>query len=181
MNYTGERAIPWNQKTSRSVMVPHIMRYAWACQFAWGKTVVDLACGTGYGSYLLSWVAKHVTGVDIDAPSIEYARGKFKADNLAYQEGDITRAELRFSTDLFVAFECLEHLDDPGALVNGLSYPLVWSIPVNVPSAYHKHVYSVDDIHELMTGSEFWYQAEEGHIGCEPVDFYPAYILGLRP
>jgi SAM-dependent methyltransferase len=181
VKYTGERAIPWERATGPLVMIPHIMRYAWATQHAWNKTVVDLCCGSGYGTFLLSWVAQHVTGIDIDALAIEYADLRFESNNLAFSVGDVTDPEQRFTADLYVAFECLEHLDDPAALVDSLDSPIAWSIPVNVSSRFHKHVYSVDGIRQLMAGSDFWYQSREGEIAHHHADFEPAYVLGLQP
>ncbi len=173
--------MPWDRATGSRVMIPHIMRYAWASQFAWGKTVADLCCGSGYGSFVLSWVARRVTGIDIDVPAIIYAQSKFRADNLIYKMGDVTMPEQRIFADLYVAFECLEHLDEPGELVVSLNRPLVWSIPVKVSSKWHKRVYSVAAIKQLMDGSDFWYQSKEGEIvRADKADFGPAYVLGMR-
>ena len=45
----------------------HLTRYLTAKKFIQGKTVLDIACGEGYGSYLMKkWGAKTVQGVDID-------------------------------------------------------------------------------------------------------------------
>lgn len=179
MNYTGERAIPWNANTGLFVMHPHLMRYAWATRFCWGKRVVDLACGSGYGAYLLSMVAKSVTAVDINREAIDYARLMFAADNLEYVIGDITR-DVNTSPDVYVCFEALEHLADPGALVNELTAPLVWSIPVEVTNAWHKQVLSVSQIRELMTPSAFWFQSAQGDIAPMGEAWYPpAYVLGI--
>ena len=181
MNYTGERAIPWEKKTGPGVMIPHIMRYAWASMYAWDKSIVDLCCGSGYGSYLLSWVANHVTGIDISMPAIEYAQNKFSAGNLAYHMGDVTDPSQHVPADLYIAFECLEHLDDPSALIERINKPLIWSMPIELPSKFHKRKYSIDEICQLMNGSDFWYQSTEGIIESKPVDFVPAYVLGIRP
>ena len=151
LRYTGERAIPWNAATGAVVMVPHIMRYAWATQFAWQKRVVDLGCGSGYGSYILSMVAREVVGLDWSINAIFYAKDTFEAQNLKYKvlnlaHGDIPRAR----GGLYVAFEVLEHLEYPDDLLQSLDAPLVWSIPISNVNQWHKQVLTLDEIESLM-------------------------------
>ena len=54
----------------------HLHRYMLAAKFAEGKTVLDIACGEGYGTYILSQVAKSVIGVDISKETIAAAKEK---------------------------------------------------------------------------------------------------------
>jgi SAM-dependent methyltransferase len=159
-------------------MIPHIMRYAWATQYAWGKTVTDLGCGTGYGSYLLSMVARNVIGVDIDMSAIHYAIQHFQADNLSFIAQDISGSHVPIG-QLYTAFEVLEHVDDPGLLVQGLAAPLAWSIPVGVDNRWHKQVYSIDDIVSLMGGATHYQDAEGTIVPREMAWFEPAYVLGV--
>src|SRR5207248_1181337 len=42
----------------------HVARYQFAKQFCAGKTVADIACGTGYGMQILSTVSSCVDGYD---------------------------------------------------------------------------------------------------------------------
>ena len=59
---------------SHSLLVcEHVLRYEFAARFAHGAKVLDLACGSGYGSRLLAATAASVTGVDVDVGSIEAA------------------------------------------------------------------------------------------------------------
>lgn len=51
----------------------HIMRYIFASGFIQNKVVLDIACGTGYGSnFLRKAGAKKIFGVDISAETIEH-------------------------------------------------------------------------------------------------------------
>lgn len=180
MNYTGERAVPWNPAVGVGVMTHHIMRYAWATPLCWQKHVVDLGCGTGYGSFMLSWVARHITALDIDQKSILYAGNHFSVQNMHYVVQDISRGIP--AADVYVAFEVIEHLADPYRLVDSIKNTLIWSIPVNNAGQFHKALYSVDDIKHLMAGSNFYYQGDDGQIA--PTDnawFEPMYVLGVRP
>ena len=176
MNYTGERMVPWNRATGKQVMQCHIARYAWAIQHVFDKHVVDLGCGTGYGSFMLSWAAKSVLGVDISKEAIEYAKARFDDDSLCFRASDISKVFL--SADVYVAFEVLEHLDFPQRIVERFK-PLVWSIPVNDANVFHRRAYSVSEIDVLMGISE-WFQDKEGLIVRREVAWFdPVYVLGV--
>lgn len=181
MPYTGERACPWNPATGLDVMTHHILRYAWASRYCWQKAVVDVACGTGYGSYLLSWVARHVTGLDIDRATIEYAASMFTTPNCHFVLQDVTKG-IPDGHDVYVAFECLEHLEDPATVIDALQdKTLVWSIPVNNNSRYHVRPYSTDEISDMMAGSEFFFQSSAGEIIHWNVAWFdPVYVLGVK-
>lgn len=177
--YTGERAIPWNRQVGAHIMYPHIARYAWACQWCWGKSVLDLGCGAGYGSFMLSWVAKSVMGVDIDTEAVCFAQLKFKAPNLAFIVRDITDAVLP-GADVCVAFEVLEHLDYPQAVADAMTGMIIYSIPIGDSSRFHKHAYSLGDAERLI-GGEIYHQSSDGQIAiASRAQFQPAYVLGVR-
>lgn len=181
MRYTGERAIPWNGATGLNVMHPHIMRYAWATRWAWGEDVVDLGCGAGYGAYILSMCALSVFGVDLNPEAIHYAGARFDAPNLTFGRHNLDDGPPEGHPSIYVAFEVLEHLTAPRALIEELDAPLVWSIPVNVPNQWHKKVYSVDAIIKMMGNSAIYYQSNVGDIVHHSrADFDPAYVLGIR-
>lgn len=108
MECTGERYLP---EFDRDWTLEHLHRYLLACELAAGKTVLDIACGDGYGSAMLARHAAQVTGVDIDTPTVERARGKYVADNLRFLQGSATDIPLDDdSVDLVISFETIEHL-----------------------------------------------------------------------
>ena len=49
--WTGERYVP---QIGGEIELEHVHRYLWAEQFAHGKSVLDIACGEGYGSEILA-------------------------------------------------------------------------------------------------------------------------------
>lgn len=109
-NWTGER-LETNVFTETSI--EHLHRYALAMELVAGKKVLDIACGEGYGSNLLSKIAGHVTGVDIDADVINNAKEKYLSKNLQFLTGsvdNIPAADDQF--DIVVSFETLEHTGD---------------------------------------------------------------------
>ena len=87
----------------------HLARYRWAAGFASGRNVLDAACGTGYGSRILSeGGARHVTSIDVSG----------EASGAAFVRADVTRLPARDRAfDLYVSFETLEHVEEDRALV----------------------------------------------------------------
>lgn len=105
---TGERLMTDNQTHTA---IEHLHRYALAKELAAGIDVLDIACGEGYGSYLLADCAKSVLGVDVAADAIAHAATKYQRSNLRYVHGSATSVPLQDdSVDLVVSFETLEHL-----------------------------------------------------------------------
>ncbi|MFI5251987.1 MAG: class I SAM-dependent methyltransferase [Bacteroidota bacterium] len=93
----------------------HISRYRFAMQFTNGKTLLDIASGIGYGSFMLADTgkAKSVTGVDISQAPIMEAKTKYKRDNLRFEV--ISPDKLPFddaSFDVITSYETVEHTYD---------------------------------------------------------------------
>lgn len=90
--------------------VEHLHRYALVAAYVEGKEVLDIACGEGYGSNLMSTTAKFVKGVDIDAQTVAAAKVKYAKSNLHFQTGSATQIPLDDqSIDVVVSFETIEH------------------------------------------------------------------------
>jgi ubiquinone/menaquinone biosynthesis C-methylase UbiE len=88
----------------------HLHRYAIAFDYIKDKKVVDIACGEGYGSFLMSKYAKNFTVIDIDEDTIINANSKYKNNNLSYLQGDVSEIPLQSSTiDAVISFETIEH------------------------------------------------------------------------
>jgi SAM-dependent methyltransferase len=114
-NWTGERLETWifSENTNE-----HLHRYALAREWCSGKEVLDIACGEGYGSHLLAQVAANVTGVDIDAATINLAVRKYKHPRLRFLEGSAVKMPVAdASCDVVVSFETLEHHDQHKAMM----------------------------------------------------------------
>src|SRR4051794_18997519 len=83
--------------------------------------VSDAGCGTAYGSEILSEAgADEVVGIDIDADLIADAKDAV-SDAVSLFAGDA--CDLPFangSFDLIVCFEVIEHVDNPGAILDEL-------------------------------------------------------------
>lgn len=109
LEFTGERFIPG---IAGNIELEHLHRYALAQRLCAGKSVLDIACGEGYGSAMMAQSAKHVIGMDISEEAIAHGRMRYVADNLVYQVGDCTAINLPdASVDMVVSFETIEHHD----------------------------------------------------------------------
>ncbi len=112
MEFTGERVI--EGCTPIRIWLDHQHRYQFAARYAERKTVLDISCGTGYGTYLLKESgADRVSGVDIADEAINYARSRYKSEKIEFKTGDVRKID--FPEDFFdvvVCFETIEHIDE---------------------------------------------------------------------
>ncbi len=109
--FTGERVIPG--QVDADLYNEHFARYAFAARFTQGKRVLDIGCGTGYGTLELARTASAAVGIDVSLEAVSYARSTYSASNLRYVTASCTRLPFpNRSFDLAVAFEVIEHLED---------------------------------------------------------------------
>jgi 2-polyprenyl-3-methyl-5-hydroxy-6-metoxy-1,4-benzoquinol methylase len=79
--------------------------------------VLDIACGNGYGSRMLSSSVTEVHGGDIDPENIAQARKLTNEINVQLHIEDITALSFHDSSfDAVVSFETIEHVDDDACL-----------------------------------------------------------------
>lgn len=109
--FTGERVIPG--QVNDDLWAEHIARYAYAARLADGARVLDIGCGTGYGTAELAQHAQAATGIDISADAIVYAREHYPIANATFLAASATAIPLpSVSFDLITAFEVVEHLEN---------------------------------------------------------------------
>src|SRR6266446_5806955 len=136
-----------------------------------GKSVLDIACGEGYGSAILAQVANLVIGVDIDPVSIKHARHCYYNQNLKFLVGSCESIPLpNNSVEIVTSFETIEHHDKhqemmleikrvlkPGGLLI-ISSPnrFIYSDQPNYVNEYHVKELYYDELMELL-GRHFKY------------------------
>jgi 2-polyprenyl-3-methyl-5-hydroxy-6-metoxy-1,4-benzoquinol methylase len=115
-------------------MSEHAMRYSMALGVLPGSDFLDVGCGTGYGSEMLTWRGGRVRGFDLWQPA-EHERPRWSGGAELTYGFDVTKDELP-AADAAVMFEVLEHLDDgPAALRN--VFNAVDTLLVSFPNPTH--------------------------------------------
>ena len=157
----GERMIP--KLHGDSIMyAEHMTRYLAAAELVAGKTVLDIACGTGYGTQMLAGKAQKVYGIDISPEAIDYATAKFTAGNLSYAVGRAEQIELPdASVDVVVSFETLEHITDYKQFLSEIKRVLkpdglaIISTPNDLEFAkgnhHHVHQFSETELQNILS------------------------------
>ena len=91
----------------------HFHRYFCVLELCRGKRVLDIACGTGYGTALIAGVASRVVGVDIDNATIEACRAAYSGNNIFFREGGVELIPADDGEfDVVVSFETIEHVGE---------------------------------------------------------------------
>ncbi len=121
----------------------HVARYEFAKQFCSGKTVADIACGTGYGRRILSEVAAAVDGYDKEP----------LCNNMII---DLEKEKWTKEYDVVVSFETIEHLGNPEFFLENVRRTaslLIISSPIGEFRGYnphHKQVWNLAQFKALL-------------------------------
>jgi len=95
----------------------HRAPYVYALQFSHQARVLDLGCGSGYGTAELSDSLPRVVGLDRIPPD-----EKNRRDNIDWVRADLRGNPLvSESFDLIVSFQVIEHLEDPTVYLESIS------------------------------------------------------------
>jgi ubiquinone/menaquinone biosynthesis C-methylase UbiE len=150
----------------------HRERYAFAIQHGKPGRVLDIACGTGYGSYQILEHQKFsnslIKAVDISLEAIGYGRQRYAHPGLEFICSDaMDFSDLHFF-DTIVCLETIEHLKDPGAFIkkmhsllkkNGI---LIASAPVTLSTdgnPYHLTDFTPAGFRKLFDPSLFIFES----------------------
>jgi SAM-dependent methyltransferase len=160
LELTGERTLPdvpeenyWFQR--------HLVVYEWIRRRVCGLRVVDMACGEGYGSDLLSQSAASVVGVDANPEAHEHAKARYTRPGLRFERDMIqTFAE---PCDAIVFLQTIEHVPEPGELlehfkrIGDVAYISTPNVLTLAPKGaersgnpWHVHEYRADELRALL-------------------------------
>lgn len=145
----------------------HIHRYEEASKIIGKekKVVLDIACGTGFGSNYLATIGHTVVGADISAEAIVECNNKYQSKNLAYKV--IDGLNVSYDNEYFdavISFETIEHTTEFKKMLSEFKRivkndgVVIISTPnfiVNSPSGciinpYHTQEWRYDEFKELL-------------------------------
>ena len=107
-----EQALPGFQKYISSRYYKYMLgRYLYSIKYIKNKTVLDSACGLGWGSCLISEYPKEIISIDIDGGALNFARKHWKDKKLNFRNHSILDLDsLHKKFDVILGMEVIEHL-----------------------------------------------------------------------
>jgi hypothetical protein len=124
----------------------HIARYKFAAPYCRGKTVADIASGSGYGTKILRSTAASVDGYDIK----DFGFNKVI---------DLEKESWQKSYDVLVSFETIEHLRNPEFFLENARVKckqFIFSSPTGETPGFnhfHKQTWSAGQLKALIEHS----------------------------
>ncbi|HEY5317840.1 MAG TPA: methyltransferase domain-containing protein [Solirubrobacteraceae bacterium] len=116
LELTGERTLP-DVPAENYWFRRHLTVYEWIGARVAGLRVLDMACGEGYGSEVLSRSAAGVVGVDANPEAYEHARRRYVRQNLSFERALVELHGEPSCCDAVVFLQTIEHLQDPAAVL----------------------------------------------------------------
>jgi 2-polyprenyl-3-methyl-5-hydroxy-6-metoxy-1,4-benzoquinol methylase len=177
LELTGERTLP-DVPAENYWFRRHLAVYEWIGARITGKRVIDMACGEGYGSEVLSRAAASVVGVEANPEAFEHARLRYPRQNLSFERGVVETHGVHGEYDAVVFLQTIEHVHDAAAVLEhfrellspgGVAYVSTPNVLTLAPPGREKS----DNPWHIRE-----YRAEEFAALCRSV-FDPVEILGL--
>lgn len=174
---SGERQVA---PTPEGIRRDHVARYEFARDLIGAdKSVIDLACGVGYGSAMLAKRGCSVTAIDLSMEALLYGEQHYGCENIRFVCADISEPsripEMAGKYDAAVCFETIEHLEDPLPMLKALR-AVACSLIASVPNEavfpfrnykfHHRH-YTRADFEALLNEAGWNVTAWHGQAGPE--------------
>lgn len=113
--FIGERSHPQDEEGINKA------RYLIAASYSSGKDVLDIGCGSGYGSATLASIGnpQHITAIDKEAIAIQYAKEHHSSPRITFLQGSLSEQKQN-QFDVVIAHEIIEHIKDDQQFVSEL-------------------------------------------------------------
>jgi 2-polyprenyl-3-methyl-5-hydroxy-6-metoxy-1,4-benzoquinol methylase len=158
--HSGERPCP---DFPDEIFVNQFKVYRFASQFCSGKRILDIGCGTGYGTSYMAESAESAVGIDISRQAVRYARRQYSSPGKV-QFLRMSAESLRFadrSFDFIISTENFEHLSDHHAnlremarvLTDGGMLVLATPNPemfIDFSNPYHTHEFTYGELRQIV-------------------------------
>lgn len=142
----------------------HIDRYNFVKKHTNDKKVLDIACGCGYGSYLIAGEgkAKEVIAIDLNSDSIRYGNHRYNNPVIKRYIKDAQEYKAISEFDVIVSFETIEHLPKYEQFLKNMSdslkddgffyvsTPIVKKTRTNCVNPFHVIEWSFEDFHKVI-------------------------------
>lgn len=164
----GERLVPdhmADDPASQRILEINLLHYELAARQVSGRRVLDIACGSGYGSKILKQAgAKSVVGVDLSSDAIRYAQQRYPDEGIEFICADAASFDWPEQFDVIVSFETIEHLPHPDQFLRRLRSLLVakgdfyLSVPLGETrhfDPYHLHAFTQLEFFNLLENAGF--------------------------
>lgn len=116
-------AAPVSPAVRNDLYMAHMAVYEFAAGFARDVRILDLGCGTGYGTDRLSEEGGEVVGLEPDEVSLAYARSHFPDERFVSGTAETLSDDLGLF-GLIVAANVLSHLESPKAALDAVVHRL---------------------------------------------------------
>ena len=147
----------WNRL--QYMLSPQFDIYEHVSKVVSGK-VLDVGCGSGFGTHLFTRQAEMVRGIDLDESAINFAKRAFSNGSIDFSYTDIRENVSHETFDFITMIDVIEHIKDDLTAVKfvsrllGVGGKFICSTP-NRLSRYRKadhHVreYSPDELKQLL-------------------------------
>ena len=168
MEFTGLRFLPTQELLTYEIGYEHLHRYYSIAPVLKNKKVLDIACGEGYGSAIISSYAASSIGVDLDQEVINEAKTKYaEINNLSFICGSAASIPCEDdSFDVVVSFETIEHLSEEmqeqfmneikrvmvpgGVLIMSTPNKDNYTIRYNNINPFHKHEFNENEYTQFI-------------------------------
>ncbi len=171
----------------RPTYIPHLATYLFAAPHCYRASVLDLGCGEGYGTQLISLFASRVEGWDISPRSIKIAKMHKYHSSADFEEMDLEiTGYLAKEVSVILAFEVLEHIKNPEEICQLVrpGQTLIFSVPHSYPHRLHKQVYtSKEQVLKLVEGFKdvkVYFQTKTTFTS-EPPTHFDRYVVIAKP